>query len=477
MQTVRKSKIVATLGPSTDSVESIKALIQSGVDVFRLNFSHATHEYHKEVIDKIRKISTQLGKEVAILQDIAGPKIRVSQLQKPIVLQKGDILTFCKNSIDEDKKIIGLSYPQIIDNVEVGEMIYISDGNIRVKVVQKDEASLKCEVIVPNLLQSRKGVNFPHSQLNIDAITKKDKNDIVFGSAYADIVAISFVNSAKDILKVKEILHELGKNPLVFAKVETPQAVENIDEILNVSDGVMVARGDMGVELGVHKVPPIQKMIVQKANALCKPVIIATQMLTSMIDSPYPTRAEMSDVANAVLDGADALMLSDETTIGNYPLEVIQVLKDAIIEAEKIYPYYKLDEVSKEQSVVAAAAMMAKNIDTQALICFTRGGQTARNLSKFRTDKKIIASSYSIQTQRQLKVVWGVEPIYLSKKFDDSNELQYNFIKQAMKEKLLEMDKQYIFTFSYPLESKHSTNVIRLMDKESFEYLIEKFES
>jgi len=474
---MRKTKIVATIGPATESSESIERLIAQGVDVFRLNFSHATHQYHQNLIDTIRGASKKLGTEVAILQDIAGPKIRVSHLERPIKLQKGDILTFCKDKTDEDNKIISLSYPQIIDSVEVGEMIYISDGNIRVKVIEKDANSLRCEVIVANLLQSKKGVNFPNSCINIDSITQKDKDDIAFGAAKVDMIAISFVRSAQDIINAKTILKDLGLKTQVFAKIETPSAVENIDAILNECDGVMVARGDMGVELGVHKVPPVQKMIVKKANALCKPVIIATQMLTSMIDSPYPTRAEMSDVANAVLDGADALMLSDETTVGKYPFDVISVLKDAISEAETVYPYYKLKDVSKEQSVVAAAAMMAKNIDPEALVVFTRSGTTAKDLSKFRTDKTIFASSYNIDTLRRLKVVWGVAPVFLSQKFDDSNELQYNFIKKAIDEGLMDINKPYIFTFSYPLQSRYSTNVIRLMEKESFEYLIDKFES
>ncbi|MGM0623525.1 MAG: pyruvate kinase [Campylobacterota bacterium] len=475
---MRKSKIVATLGPATETQEQIEQLIEAGVDVFRLNFSHATHQYHQLMIDKIRNVSKKLHKEVAILQDIAGPKIRISHLDAPIHLQKGDILTFSKENVDLEHKIIGLSYPQIIDSVEVGEMIYISDGNIRVKVIAKDSDSLRCEVMVANILQSKKGVNFPNSCINIDSITQKDIKDLTFGAAQVDLVAISFVRDAKDIVKAKQILRDLGHAPEVFAKIETPQAVANIDAILEVSDGVMVARGDMGVELGVHKVPPIQKMIVKKANALCKPVIIATQMLTSMIDSPYPTRAEMSDVANAVLDGADALMLSDETTIGKYPVEVIKVLQEAIIEAETIYPYYQLThDIEQDQSVVASAAMMSKNLNPDALVVFTRGGTTAKYLSKFRTDKTIFASSYNVQTQRKLKVVWGVEPICISQKFDDSNELQYNFIKNGLAEGVLDLDKRYIFTFSYPLGSRFSTNVIRVMDRESFEYLIEKFEA
>jgi len=474
---LRKSKIVATIGPSTDNEEKIEELIKAGVDVFRLNFSHATHKYHGDMIKTIRQVSQSLHQEVAILQDIAGPKIRIAHLDTPIELAKGDILTFSKTLIDEAQKVVTLSYPQIIDSVEIGEMIYISDGNIRVKVIEKDDDSLRCEVMVPNILQSKKGVNFPNSCINIDSITQKDKEDMIFGASEVDLVAISFVRSADDIIKAKQIYSDIEQAPQIFAKIETPQAIENIDAILEVSDGVMVARGDMGVELGVHKVPPIQKMIAKKANALCKPVIIATQMLTSMIDSPYPTRAEMSDVANAVLDGADALMLSDETTIGKYPVAVIEVLNEAIVEAERIYPYYKIDEVQESESVVASAAMMAKNLNPEALVVFTRGGTTAKTLAKFRTDKKILASSYNIKTLRQLKVVWGVDPISHSKEYNDSNELQYRFIQKALQDGFMDINKRYIFTFSYPLDSKFSTNVIRVMERESFEYLMKKFES
>ncbi|MGM0533724.1 MAG: pyruvate kinase [Campylobacterota bacterium] len=473
---MRKSKIVATVGPATEDEKSLKRLIQEGVDVFRLNFSHADHAYHGAVIKRIRKVSADLGTQVAILQDISGPKIRVGHLDSPISLQKGDILTLSKDTVDMENKIVSLSYPAIIDSVKEGEMIYISDGNIRVKVMHKKQDALECEVVVANTLHSKKGVNFPNSEISIDSITPKDKKDLIFGCDKVDLVAISFVRSAKDIRQAREILREQGQNPDIFAKIETPAAVEDIDNIIDETDGVMVARGDMGVELGVHKVPPIQKMIVRKCNEKNKPVIIATQMLTSMIDSPYPTRAEMSDVANAVLDGADALMLSDETTVGRYPFEVIKVLHDAIVEAEGIYPYYKLDNISEQDSVVASAAMMAQNMNPQALVVFTRAGKTARKLSQFRTDKPILASCYNMDTLRRLKVVWGVQPIYLSREFNDSNELQYRFIKKGLECGMIDMNKRYIFAFSYPLESRFSTNVVRVMEKESFNYLIDKFE-
>ncbi len=473
---MRKSKIVITLGPATESKERIKELIGEGVDIFRLNFSHATHEYHKQLIANIREAGSELGQEVAILQDISGPKIRISHLQTPIHLQAGDILTLSKSETDEAAKVVSLSYPEIIDSIKVGEMIYISDGTIRVKVVDKEADALRCEVVVPNLLQSKKGVNFPNSTLHIDTITPKDKSDMEFGAAFVDLVAISFVRSAEDIRQARKILQANDAGAMIFAKIETKEAIEQIDAILEEADGIMVARGDMGVELGVERVPPLQKMLVQKANAASKPVIIATQMLTSMIESPYPTRAEISDIANAVLDGADALMLSDETTVGNHPVETVRVLADSIVEAEKIYPYYKFDEVSEEESISSAAAMIAKNLDPAAFVVFTRSGKSAKTLSKFRTDKQILATSYSVKTLRQLKAVWGVTPTYLSSEFNNSDELQYAFIKRAVDEGWIDIKKKYIFTFGYPLATKYPTNVIRVMERESFNYLFNKFE-
>ncbi len=473
---MRKTKIVVTLGPATDSLKMIEKLIKKGVNVFRLNFSHATHEYHQEVAKRIRKASQNVNKEVAILQDIAGPKIRISHLKKPIELKIGDILTLTKDKIDEDKKIVSLSYPIIIDSLKVGEPVYFSDGTIRAKVVEKNADEVKCEIIVAQTLQSKKGMNLPKSKLAIKSITQKDKEDLAFGAKIGvDIVALSFVSNKEDIQDAKDILEQHNSNPLIFAKIEKKEAIENIKSILKAADGIMVARGDLGVELGLKKVPLIQKKIIAQALKMGKPTITATQMLTSMINSHYPTRAEISDVANAVLDGSDAVMLSDETTIGKYPLSAVEVLNETIIETEKAYPYYQdTDHVSSDDSIAAAVTTLAKNIKPDALIAFTRAGRSAMSMAKFRPRAKILVSSYDLRTLRKLQVVWGIEGIYLSHKLNDADELIKSFLTWALKKKHISKNKKYVLTIGSPINVKHSTNDIRILENESMEYILGK---
>jgi len=473
---MRKTKIVVTLGPATDSLKSIEKLIKKGVNVFRLNFSHATHEYHETVLLRIREASKNVKKEVAILQDIAGPKIRISHLKKPIELKTGDILTLTKDRVDEDNKIVSLSYPIIIDSLKVGEPVYFSDGTIRAKVVEKKDDEVKCEVIVAQTLQSKKGMNLPKSQLNIKSITQKDKEDLIFGAKIGvDIVALSFVGNKEDIEDAREILNTNNSNPLIFAKIEKKEAIANIKSILKSTDGIMVARGDLGVELGLKKVPSIQKRIIALALQMGKPTITATQMLTSMINSHYPTRAEISDIANAVLDGSDAVMLSDETTIGKYPLSAVEVLNETIIEIEKTYPYYQdTDHASHDDSIAAAVTTLAKNIKPDALIAFTRAGRSAISMAKFRPKEKILVSSYDINTLRKLQVVWGIDGIYLSEKLDDADDLIKSFLIWALEKKYITTTKKYVLTIGSPINVKHSTNDIRILEKESIEYILGK---
>lgn len=471
---MRKTKIVATIGPSTDKKAMIKKLIQNGVNVFRLNFSHATHFYHKNTIEKIRKASKELGIEVAILQDISGPKIRICELSKPMELKTGEILTISKSIIDEEHKTITISYPEILDSLKVGEYVYFSDGTIRTKVIKKTKSFVQCEVVVGQILQSKKGINFPNSKLKIANLTQKDKDDLVFGAKHGvDIVALSFVSRKKDIQIAREILKENNSNPMIFSKIEKPEAMENLDSIIKESDGIMVARGDLGVELGLSNVPSAQKLIIKKANDMAKPTITATQMLTSMIHSPYPTRAEISDIANAVLDGSDAVMLSDETTIGEYPVEAIKVLNSSIKEAEKIYPYYKdTNEVKKDESIAAAVTTISKTIKPNAIICFTRTGKSVTQISKFRPEQKIVVNSYDIKTLRKLQVVWGVNAYYLTPQQINEKSLLKAFLTKAIENKAVALNKKYVVTIGYPLDVKYSTNQIKLLDKNAMEYIL-----
>ncbi|MBD3789448.1 MAG: pyruvate kinase [Campylobacterales bacterium] len=472
---MRKTKIVSTLGPATDSFQAIEQLIQTGVNVFRLNFSHATYEYHRTLITKIRKASAKIGKEVAILQDVSGPKIRICHLKKPMELEVGDIITLSKETIDETTKTITISYPEIIDTLQIGDQIFFSDGTIRAKVIDKNATETKCEITVAQTLNSRKGVNFPDSHFKIDAITPKDKQDLEFGAKNdIDLVALSFVHNENDINIAKSILEANGANPLIFAKIETDDAVANIEQILEAADGIMVARGDLGVELGLQKVPSIQKKIIKAAAKRAKPSIVATQMLTSMIDSPYPTRAEISDIANAVLDGCDAVMLSDETTIGKYPNAAVQTLHNTIMEIEKDYPYFKEHQNNPVADPISAAVItLAQAIEPDALIAFSRSGKSAMSLAALRPKQKILVKSQNIKVLRKLQVIWGIDAILLSQEGDHANQAIKEFLIKALDLGMIALEKKYIMTIGFPFNFQHPANDIKLLDEGTMRYLLD----
>ncbi len=355
---MRRAKIVVTIGPATNTREMIEQLILKGVNVFRLNFSHGDHTIHADNIRKIREASRKTGKEVAILQDISGPKVRIGKVEGVFRLHKGERIILAKKKDENDPKVLEISYPDIIDMVNVGEEVFFSDGTIRSVVVAKKDDRLVLELLTDGELSSHKGVNFPKTKITISAITQKDEKDLAFGAAHEiDIVALSFVQTKEDILKAGEIMKGLDFDPTIIAKIETGTALENLHEIMELTHGVMVARGDLGAEFGVTKLPRIQKRIIAAANRANKPTITATQMLTSMKENPFPTRAEVSDIANAVYDGTDAVMLSDETAVGKYPLEAVQVLHDTIKDVEKEYPYYKEFTPENSSDAVAKAAV------------------------------------------------------------------------------------------------------------------------
>ena len=459
---MKKTKIVATLGPAT--FDKIEKLIKEGVDVFRLNFSHADHKTHKASIKKIREIAKKLNSKTAILQDISGPKIRIGEIDGVLELKKGDKIRLVKGK-PKSKYDLTLSYPEIIDHVKVGEYVFFADGSIRTKVIEKHPDYLVLEVKNSGVLSSRKGVNFPHSNLKISAITEKDKKDLVFGAKNGiDIVAISFVNNKNDILKAKEILNENGANPWIIAKIETKKAVDNLDEILEVSDGVMVARGDLGIEVGLEKVPVIQKKIIRRANKLKKPVITATQMLLSMVNSPFPTRAEVSDVANAVMDGSDAVMLSDETTVGKYPIKAVETLKKVIIETQSIYPYYKKYEIDDSDAIAASVADLCKGIEPKAIVSFTSSGTTVKSIAKYRPKPPIFAVTHSRETSRKLKMVWGVEEIIELPKIKNPEKLIEKFKEIAIRENLLNQGDKVIVTMGSIIGKEGTTNMIRIVE-------------
>ena len=459
---MKKVKIVATLGPS--SADKIDLMIKAGVDVFRLNFSHADHKTHRNSIKAIRNSAKKLNSKTAILQDISGPKIRIGEINGFLELKRGDKIKLVKKN-PKSLYDLTLSYPEIIDHVNTGEYVFFADGSIRTKVIDKTPNELVLEVKNEGVLSSRKGVNFPHSKLKISAITSKDEKDLAFGAKNGvDIVAISFVNSKKDILKAKEILNKNGANPFVVAKIETKQAVENLDEILEVSDGVMVARGDLGIEVGIEKVPVIQKKIIRRANKLKKPVITATQMLLSMVNSPFPTRAEVSDVANAVMDGSDAVMLSDETTVGKYPVKAVETLKNVILETQNIYPYYKKYEIDDADAIAASVADLCKGTNPKAIICFTSSGTTVKSIAKYRPKSPIYAVTHNREISRKLNLVWGVKPLFEIPKIKNPEKLILKFKELALKTKCFEKGDMVIVTMGSLVGKEGTTNMIRIIE-------------
>ncbi len=463
---MRKTKIVATIGPATDKEEKIKELIKAGVNVFRFNFSHGTHQYHKSNLEKVRKVSKELRKPIAVLQDLSGPKIRIGKVLEPFYLNYEDRIKIVKKEIIGNKKEISINHPEVLDQLKVGDIIFIADGSISLKVIDKTEDGIVAKVIVGGLVSSKKGVNFPNVKLNIPAITEKDKEDIKFAvENEIDIIALSFVKTKEDVLEGKEILQELNSDIPLFAKIEKHEAIENLKEIIEAADGIMVARGDLGVEIPVEKVPVIQKKIIKLSNEHIKPVITATQMLMSMVTSPKPTRAEVSDIANAVLDGTDAVMLSDETTIGKYPVEAVKVMDKTIREAEKIYPYYQQkDHITKPSLAVAqSSVVLAKNLKVKGIVVFTQTGTSARNVSSFRPDCKIIANVHHEKVLRRLNIVWGVEPYTVLEENEDADIMLCEFVEKAYKDRVIDEHHKFILTIGYPAGKPGTTNLIRLV--------------
>jgi pyruvate kinase len=470
---MRKTKIVITVGPATSSFEMITELIIKGVNVFRLNFSHGDHETHKESIKTIREASKKLKKEVAILQDISGPKVRIGKIEGTLQLKRGDIVKLTKEE-EADERSLALSYPRIIEMVNIGEEVFFADGTIQTVVIDKSDNHLELQLLNDGELTSRKGVNFPKTKLKISAITQKDEEDLAFGATNdIDIVALSFVQNREDILKAKEIMKQHNFDPFVVAKIETGEAIENLKEILTLCDGVMVARGDLGAEFGVTRLPRIQKKIIANANEMNKPSITATQMLTTMKDHPFPTRAEVSDIANAVYDGTDAVMLSDETTIGSFPLESVQVLHDTIKDVEYDYPYFKsFNTLNSADAVSKSAVELAKNLDKEALVSFTMSGMSAQTLSKYRPKQSIYAISHTIKTQRRLSLVWGVHPLFTMDKVLNPSKLIYDFVHRILEEKYATMESKFIITMGATTGKTGSTNFIRLLNKEGMEAVL-----
>jgi len=415
---MKRTKIIATLGPSSSTLNTIDSLVENGVDIVRLNFSHGTHEDHKQLIEMVRVVSKKRNQPVGILQDLQGPKIRIGMIQDgKVQLEDGQRFTITPRSVAGTNTIVSTSYAHLPRDVRPGDHILIADGMIDLTVREIEGEDVVCEVTHGGILESHKGVNLPGTKLSTPSLTEKDKTDLDFGLKNGiDFVALSFVRTPEDVAQLKEVIKKSKLDVPVIAKIEKPEAVKSIDEIIAVSDGIMVARGDLGVEMRPEKVPFYQKLIIDKCIEQGIPVITATQMLETMRDYPTPTRAETSDVANAIIDGTDAVMLSGETASGRYPIESVQMMKRIILETETHLKKFKgkfFHEVASQDTfpdtVSKAACEAAYNMNAKAIVAFTHSGATARLISKYRPFTPLIAFTADDSVRTKLLLNWGIQ--------------------------------------------------------------------
>jgi len=423
--TQRRAKIVATLGPGSNTEPVIRNLVRAGMDVVRLNFSHGSHEGKVAVIQIIRKISREEGKPICILADLQGPKIRTSDLKdhQPVLLKEGGRLVITPREVPGTAELVGTTFKTLAENVEQGSRILLSDGLIELRVQQRNGDDVVCEIVNGGMLGEKKGINLPGIPVRVPSLTEKDAEDLEFALKNGvDAIAVSFVRTAEDVRLVRNRVAALGYETWIIAKLEKPQAIEDLDAILNAADAIMVARGDLGVELPPEQVPAIQKHIIRRAAEFRKPVITATQMLESMIENPRPTRAEVSDVANAVYDGTDAVMLSGESAIGKYPVEAVAMMARIVVDAERHIKEERGDHhqnrkrhLSIAETICEATAHAADDLDLRGIAVFTESGKTARQISKYHPISPIYALSPSENTINRLSLLWGTTPILCPK--------------------------------------------------------------
>ncbi len=428
----RKTKIVCTIGPASESLPVLQSLIQAGMDVARLNFSHGSHEEHLKKIKEIRRLSDHLKKPVTILQDLSGPKIRVGRVKEGgVELKRGEKFILTNRKILGDEKGVSVNYAPLPREVKVGDILLLADGAIELQALKSNGQDIVCQVMVGGKLTSNKGINFPTGTITVSPFTKKDREDLLFGIRKGvDMVSLSYVKDAGDIEQVKRFLKKYSASLPVIAKIERKEALENVDKILMAADGIMVARGDLGVETPIEKIPTVQKMLIRKANTMGKPVITATQMLRSMVDQNRPTRAEVTDVVNAIYDGTDAVMLSEETAIGQFPVETVQMMARIARAAEDAFPHHRfLDRRSEgdsdlPQAISQVASILSERVKAVAIVVPTESGSTARWVSRLRPKQPVLALSRHYSTVRSLNLCWGVTPLLVSDWRDTDDMLE-----------------------------------------------------
>ena len=465
-----KTKIVATIGPATSSEEMLEKIILAGVDVCRLNFSHGAYELHQEVIDRVRNINNRLGCHVALLQDLQGPKLRIGKVEGEFHLLEGDHVLVTTEEQISTKDVLFVSYKRLIQDCKPGERILLNDGKVSLVFTEKvNDTTMRAKVIAGGPLSSNKGFNLPDSSLTVPSLTKKDLADLEYGlSQEVDWVALSFVRTADDIVELKRLIAEKGTHTKVIAKIEKPEAVKNIDEIIKVSDGIMVARGDLGVEVPLQRVPLIQKTIVEKCLAAAKPCIIATQMMETMILDSMPTRAEINDVANAVLDGADALMLSAETSVGKYPLRVIEVMSSIITDIENDRrTYFKGVKPTPESPSFASdeicftAVRMSDHLNAKAIVAMTKSGFTGFRVASYRPQADVFIFTDNKKLLATLNLVWGVRGFYYDR-FVSTDDTFQDVVDMLKADGMVKEGEYVINCASMPIHKKQRTNTIKV---------------
>jgi pyruvate kinase len=450
------------------------SLIQSGMDVVRLNFSHGSHEDHLMMLQSVREASKRTGVELTVLQDLQGPKIRIGDLNVPFVeLHSGDRLTITTEPIIGGPKRVSTTYANLTNDVQPGDKILLDDGKIHLRVIEVKKNDVDCEVVIGGTLSAHKGINLPGVSVNTPSFTAKDQQDLEFGLKHdVDYVALSFVRTAEDIKGLRKVIVdriEKGRFLPIIAKIEKPQAIANIDHIIAEADGIMIARGDLGVELPPEDVPILQKMIVKKCNQAGKPVIIATQMLESMINNPTPTRAEASDVANAVVDGGDAVMLSGETSVGKYPLEAVQIMDRIVkkVESEHVGEVRVLERShrtveGKLDALGRAACVLAEQMNAAAIVVVTRSGQTAKILSRYRPRPGIIAITDRPKILRRLNLYWGIQGVVIDVLADDSDKALQDIQERLVNTGMVMRGEYVVVLAGQPFFARGSTNFIKV---------------
>lgn len=466
---MKKTKIVCTIGPSSDSYEVLKALVNEGMNVARLNFSHGTHSEHKKRIDTIKKLRDDLDKPIAIMLDTKGPEIRIKTFKDGMIrIEQGQDFTLTSEDVEGDETMVSVTYKDIAKDLKANDRVLIDDGLVEFTVISVDEKNVYMKAVNSGELSDRKGVNLPSVKVNLPTLTEKDIEDLIFGIENdVDFIAASFIRSTKDVLEIRKILESNGGDDIkIISKIENLEGVQNIDEIIDASDGIMVARGDMGVELDEEDIPLVQKDIIRKCNLKGKFVITATQMLDSMIRNPRPTRAEVTDVANAILDGSSAIMLSGETAAGAYPVKSCEMMRKIAVKIEDSLDYKIIvdstndeHEINITNSIAKATRETALDLDAKVIIAATTSGLTARNISKFKPKSPIIAATTDEKVRRQLAIEWGVYPIRatLASSIDDLFYESINILKNI---KFVKEGELVILTAGMPLGKAGSTNIM-----------------